>query len=301
MTKQHDTQLLAILLRAGEALCFRKEKGKWEWCNINSERRTRLQEAEDLKGLLHDLCEEVNQPDLAKFDLYLLYDAVSLPHLEHLSKTLHKLKAARFQVLRLEPLADHAERQNRKAKADEDAWLREELLPALEALFSYDDASLAAARKRAEQENEEKIARHRQQLDERRAQLESAHEETLESLRAKKDALRQELEEVREQLWAMGKPQMEHLLSYLPVIYRNVWGTPKPVDVALLAGHIEPPAIPSPYPEPSADTVLRKRRELGKLPRDEQERLRAFCRNLPHTLEIRLEMRDFLAEQEETK
>lgn len=106
--------------------------------------------------------------------------------------------------------------------------------------------------------------------------------------------LRQENRELREQLAKRDQPAMESLLVYLPVIYRNFWGTVRPDELALLAGLLEVPAIPSPCPEPSVATRLAMKKRFLQLSEQERASLIAFCRQLPYQLTVRAEMRALL-------
>lgn len=106
--------------------------------------------------------------------------------------------------------------------------------------------------------------------------------------------LRQENRELRDQLARLDRPAMESLLVYLPVIYRNFWGTVGPDELALLAGLLEVPVIPSPCPEPSTATVAAMKKRFLQLPEQERASLIAFCSQLPYQLTVRAEMRALL-------
>lgn len=80
------------------------------------------------------------------------------------------------------------------------------------------------------------------------------------------------------------------MLSFLPIIYRNFWNNIKPYDVALLMDSVNPPQIPSPYPEPSSETIFKKTEQFKSFPENKRKELLAFCKNrLPDTLTIRPE------------
>lgn len=106
--------------------------------------------------------------------------------------------------------------------------------------------------------------------------------------------LRQENRELRDQLARLDRPAMESLLVYLPVIYRNFWGTVRPDELALLAGLLDVPVIPSPYPEPGAAVVAVMKKRFLQLPEQERASLIAFCHQLPYHLTVRAQMRALL-------
>ncbi len=111
--------------------------------------------------------------------------------------------------------------------------------------------------------------------------------------------LQQENRQLREELARVQKPSIQQLLVFLPLIYRNFWGTVRPHDLALLAGELDVPQIPSPCPEPGSETLSRLRREFLALPATEQLRLVIFCQGLPYPLTVRPEMRAFLEKKNE--
>lgn len=107
-------------------------------------------------------------------------------------------------------------------------------------------------------------------------------------------ALRAENQQLRSQLAVQERPALEQLLLFLPVIFRNFWGVVRPDELALLAGTLQIPSIPSPYSEPSPDTIATLKRRLLQLPDQERETLLGFCRELRHRLEVRPDMREFM-------
>ena len=106
--------------------------------------------------------------------------------------------------------------------------------------------------------------------------------------------LRQENRELRDQLARERLPSMESLLVFLPIIYRNFWSDVRPDELALLAGLLDVPAVPSPYLEPSVETVAAMKKRFLQLPARERASLIAFCRQLPYQLTVRAQMRELL-------
>lgn len=107
-------------------------------------------------------------------------------------------------------------------------------------------------------------------------------------------SLRQENKRLRERLEQQEEPDMEQLLVFLPVLFRNFWSTVQPADLALLAGTLDVPHVPSPCPEPSPETISRMKRELMQMSESKRAQLMAFCQKLPHQLTMRSEMRALL-------
>lgn len=107
-------------------------------------------------------------------------------------------------------------------------------------------------------------------------------------------ALRAENQQLRSQLATQERSGLEQLLVFLPVIFRNFWSVVRPDELALLAGTFQVPNIPSPYPEPSADTITTLKQRFLQLSEHQQASIIGFCRELQHRLEIRSEMRDLM-------
>jgi hypothetical protein len=124
----------------------------------------------------------------------------------------------------------------------------------------------------------------RDRLGETAAELARVSSE-LEQVRAEKTALEEELKMLR-------LPDVEQLLVYLPAIYRNFWTVVRPDEVAMLAGTFKPITVPSPFPDPTPDTVLVMKQRLKAMVPAERQKILEFCRGLRHQLHIRPEMRD---------
>ena len=108
------------------------------------------------------------------------------------------------------------------------------------------------------------------------------------------EALQREKTRLKAEIQSMQGVPLEYLVTFLPAIYKNFWSTIRPDELAILAGSLEAPSIPSPYSEPSQDTVLTLRKKMQFLPELEQQRIKAFCLSLEHPLTIRNEMKTFL-------
>ena len=272
-------QVLALLLVDGHAAGFaRPAPARWRHEPLHGEDWYALHGADALARVLDELDARLNQSDqLAGCTLHLICDQAALPWLADVGRALAARRCGRWQVLQWDPLRDRATRLGGQAPATPRPapdWLRQRLLPVLEASFDYQDEALAAERARAEQQ----------------------HAETLESLRADRLRLEAEIATQREQLAALQRPAIDDLLTYLPAIYRNLFGAIAPQDLALLTGSLQPPQIASPWPEPSHDTLHALQSRLRKLPPQRAAQLRDFCRQLPHPLELRAEMRAWLGE-----
>ena len=273
----------ALLLLPQRAAFFALKNAIWQREPIQGETWSQLKKGYGLQRLLEDLKERLNTKNLAHCDIHVLYDDAALcPHGQageagrELAKALHQLECARWQLLRLEPLRQRAVLLSGQDLAGQwpqsEDWVAQHLLPVLQGLLGQADA------------HQEREHQHRQQQ----------HEETMSSLRAERTRLQAELAQLQQQIQARQQPSIESLLVCLPAIYRNVWSSITPSDLALLGATLQVPDIPSPFPEPEADTLHTLQQRLRHLPDDERQRLHHFCRNLTHKLSPRPEMRAWL-------
>ena len=274
-------KLLAVLLIDSHAACFVRDKqSSWRHEPLHGEAWYPLSREHPFAAVLEELDARMNCTDhLAGFTLHLVYDQTAVPWLADAASALAERQCRNWQILQWVPLRDRATLLTGKSATNPHPsidWLQQGLLPVLDATFCYQEEALAAERARAKQE----------------------HADTLDSLRADRMRLEAEIVTQREQLAALLRPAMDDLLTYLPAIYRNVFGVISPHDLALLAGNLQIPQIPSPWPEPSPDTLQAIQARLRKMPEQRAGQLRDFCRRLPHKLELRAEMRAWLGEDE---
>ncbi len=275
---------LIIFIQHHKVHCFScSAAGQWARKRIKGEEVVDIKpgKAGELASVLRELSDQSNREEaLRDTELHLLYGQADVAAVTDIPKALAELRCSTWQILRLEPLLARAAvawgRTNEKPfeLEVEDKWLRSVLLPLLSSTFSYSNQAFQAEEARARQ----------------------AHDDTLESLRADVQVKRQEVAQLQTHIHALQLPGIEHLLVYLPAIYRNFWGVVRPDELALLAGTFTVPDVPSPYPDPSSDTVVALKRRFLKLPELDRERVLAFCRDLSHPLVVRSEMRDVFGE-----
>lgn len=273
---------LAIFVQHQKVVCYScNAAGLWAHQRIKGENSVDIppgKAAATLQQVLKDQSDRINQQhDLRDVELHLLYGLGDVEAMADVPKVLSSLHCSTWQILRLEPLLERAAVARGitpPAPLEDEKWLKAVLLPILTSTFAYSNKAFQA---------EEARARHE-------------HEDTMESLRADVQIKHQEVAQLQARINALQLPGVEHLLVYLPAIYRNFWGVVRPDELALLAGTLEVPNIPSPYHEPSANTVLMLKRRFESLPELDRERVLGFCRALPHRLDVRSEMRDLFGE-----
>jgi len=272
---QNPQKVLVVLLLDTHAICFvRDDQPTWRHEQLHGESCYPMSGNAGLASVLRELNERMHYSDgLAKFTLHLIYDQATLPWLANVAAALADVQCKHWQVLQWEILRDRAALLNGCDPTSPHPsvnWLQQGLLPVLEAAFGHQGDILP---------------------------VEQTHADAVTRLNADRMRLEAAIAIQREQLNALQRPALDDVLTYLPALYLNVFSSIAPHDLALLAGSLQVPQIPSPWPEPAADTVQALQARLRKLPEQRAEQLRDFCRNLPHKLERRAEMRAWLEKE----
>ena len=271
---QVTTTLFSIFIINHQAVCFQLNNDQWRIEPIRGEPRSSLSDSGfDLAGLLAQLSQRLNlESQLADVELNLIYDQDALAYLKNLPESLAALACKRWQLLRWEPLAARCSASTTANDPFEQNWLINSVLPVLQSTFNYADQAFSAEHHRVVRD----------------------HQQSLESLSAEIQGLAQDKAALQAQIEALQLVDIEQLLVFLPAIYRNFWGVINPSELALMVGSLKTLDIPSPQIEPSADTVKVLKKKLLNLPQRERNQLLSFCRQLPHNLQVRGEMRDLL-------
>ncbi len=132
--------------------------------------------------------------------------------------------------------------------------------------------------------------------------LQRQHASDSERLAAERAQLERENAELKAQNTALRAIDLERLVRYLPALFVQAFTVLGAADLALLCGHVEPPIIPNPYPEPSSETLRTLQKQFKDLPHALQQQIVQFVRDLPQRakLQVRPEMREVLSELERT-
>ena len=290
------TTQFVFFLHHNRACCFKHETGTWQLHRLKGEASVELRGRQPLQPLLQDLSDQINATQaLENVPIHVFYGQETVDTLKNAIHDLLQLKCKTWQILQMEPLVARAQAKRPfptptnvqsifSLLGDSDKttlnWVCQVLLPIVSSTFFYTDLAMASELKRDRKSQQIKHSQHQKE-----------EEETLESLRKDRQNLVTQIQNLQQQVQVLQSPSMEHLLTFLPVIYRNFFGAVSPEELALLAGTLQVPEVPSPFPDPSPDTVYVKRQQFLSLPADDQTRIRGFCRQLTHhQLKVRTEM-----------
>lgn len=273
-----------LIVCRGQASFYRRDAQNWENVCLKGEASNSVENEKDIDALLESLNTRINQrSQLANVELGILYGADDIGCLTKISEQLAKYGCTSWQLMHWEKLQKHAALIEYPADLENahlnETWLVNVLLPLLENALS--DAERVRLRKREAEQNAAHAA---------------DKAKTEEALRQEILALESHVVVLEQKLQSMNRYDLSDMLVFLPALYRNFWSQMTPNNVALLAGTYDVPQIPSPFPEPDQHTLMQLKQKLQKLPEEHRSKLADFCRQLPHTLDIRPEMRFFFAE-----
>lgn len=113
-----------------------------------------------------------------------------------------------------------------------------------------------------------------------------------------KKNLEYEILSLQKQISILENIDIAHLYSFMPLFYENFFMKVKPSDLSLLASTLEVKHIPSPFPEPDANTVHGLKENFKHLPSEVQIKIIDFAKRFrkTHDLSIRKEMRNYIYE-----
>lgn len=247
-------------------------------------------DGDDFLPVLYELNTLLNEAsELHGVDIQILYAEADAAIAGTARCALQQMQCDTFKIETLESGLERAKNISRKLPKEpllaivNDEFLLKMLLPVLDALPIEESPPAEDVQCDNLDILREKLSTSQEKVKQLKVQI-----SLLQAQLAQKQAQKQA------QISATRLPDMAQLLVYLPAIYRNFWGVVRPDELALLAGTLNVPEVASPYADPSPDTVLVLRRRLLALPESERDCVIALCRELPHRLEVRMEMRDLL-------
>lgn len=282
----HNRKNFAVILEDERIGLFSFHKGQWINEPIQQENWHSYQDF-DLVKVLTKLTDKINRSSLLEdIEIVVIYTQKTAKELSKIESIINDLKCHKIQILRYEPLHKLIKAQGSKINKqnNEIAWYLETFLSRVTKVLLYTDT---------EREKEIMIS-----LAQKSEVLESKDKE-IESKEKQKQNLELECLKLRDQIDAMQRFDNEQIVSFLPIFYRNFWNSVSPTDVALLLDTVKPIEIPSPFPEPSSDTIATKKKRFKQLPSDEQKRILGFCKNLTHKLEIRQEFKSLFGDNDD--
>ena len=261
-----------LFLNHRKLSCFRYEPQGWRIFTLKGEENLNCRNKDDLEEALKKFNEDHNaSTQLENVTLHILLKDADPDAAQTICRMVQQLKCKNWQLLQLSLILNGLQLN----PSDEDLmapqWLSQNIFYIFSNILPYEDKKAKA----------EYISR------------EASHE----NLKNEIHILQQEKNRLEQVVSSLNRMDMEQLVTFLPAIYQNFWGSIRPDELATMAQTLQIPTITSPVQEPSPDTLLMLRKRLLNLPPREKERLKNFCKELPHKLRLRPEMQSFMEEE----
>ena len=284
---QSDRYSLFLL---DEVILFQKDDTNWRTVPIFGEQSNRLTYPQAAATIISELNDHINsQQELSNIELYIIYDKNSSEQLVPLASKLQALQCNNWQLLSWQPLWQKAitikPNNNEKEKCSKFQvnknmdWLLQTVLPLMDSLFGFESVPL-----QFQQDSEQTM----------QTTVKQNYGDVIAQLNAEKTKLQNTVNRLQQQAVTLNTSSVEKLTTFLPVIYRNFWNTVKPTDLGLLVGTYQMPEIPSPFPEPTADTISMMRKQFLALPESDKDKIIQFCQQMTHPVQIRPEFQSVI-------
>lgn len=267
------------------AILFEYLDNSWQVCPINGENSNSLRHDNAAASIAEELDMHVNATArLRDIELTVIYDKNASSQIPHLSASLVKLQSENWQLFAWQLIIRLLNNSNAisprdKPKCDIE-YLSQEILPFIDSLAfgkaQYDKAS--AEYDEYDIDNSDAVAIEHKKLDV-----------------ASNRELQDEVKRLQHQANALQAISMQKIITFMPAIYQNFWHVVKPSDIGLLVGSYDVPAIPSPFPEPTIDTIHIMKKQFLALPKQDQRQIIEFCQQLTYPLSIRQEFKAIIA------
>ena len=293
---------LCILMRDDVAMAFKREKTPiWQRLLTKGEAQYRHQGKKTaLADILADLSSRLCLQDKLKLvQVTILFADSSHKLLEDSIRQLHLFHCSDWQIRPWQDIYQQACRlvdiPVSETMPDAD-WVMKYVLPLVEQNPQEERKHAQLLGEMASKNKE--LA---QSLQNQKSATEKNHADMLKIFDAEKHKLLNEMSQLRLQNAALERPGLEVLLSFLPAIFKDFWNKVRPDELAMMAGKLDTPNIPSPYHSPGMEAVLNKKRHFQQLGAPEQRRVVQFCRDMRRShagLQVHPEFLSLIAESD---
>ncbi|WP_198335595.1 hypothetical protein [Psychrobacter celer] len=283
-TDQIKSRYALILLDS--AILFEYLDDSWQVCPINGEKSNSLRHDTAAASIAEELDIHVNATArLRDIELTVIYDKNASSQIPHLSASLFKLQSENWQLLAWQfinrSLINSGSISHQDNTKYDIEYLSQDILPFIDSMAfgqaQYNKVPVEYNEK--DIENPDAVAIKHEKLD---AAVASNRE------------LQDEVIRLQHQTNALQGISMQKILTFMPAIYQNFWHIVKPSDIGLLIGSYDIPAIPSPFPEPTIDTIHIMKKQFLALPKQDQRQIIEFCQQLTYPLTIRQEFKNLV-------
>jgi len=267
-----SAKLLSMVILDNNLSIYEYQNNIWEVMPIKGEHN--YEHEHDISCLntsISELNARMNQDDnLAQYQVTIFY---TQPKANWLSNALSILtehyQCTKIQILGYELFVDTIE-----DSIDEDVsspnWISQHFLP--KSIVKNNSEQL----QEQEQLLNDKLTSLQKALNDDKKIIYQECDEQTNQLNTEKQKLVEQIKELRTQITNSHAPNLENLISYLPAIFKDFWNIVPPIELANIAGKINPPNIPSPYHSPSEQAVALQKRRFDSLDENTQKNIITF-------------------------
>ena len=283
---------LALVEHCGYLYAFERRSNRleytWQSLLIKGEKKWPLESDASWQLVLNEINDQLNRSSkLAEGWVYWLLEETTTEATKRLLSLNSDFQIHKWSLLNWQGLNELGLITKPKTNQDLNQWLIDQLtrlLAPVSAAAEIPEPKKGPQANTAEVDLIDHLAQEKLQLKSENIKL----EEQLQTLQNQIEYLKDRIENS-----AASQMNIETLVSYLPILYKNFWGQIRPDELAMLAGTMQIPEIPSPMREPGSGVVQIMKKRLQQLPIEQQNQLRQFCQQLPHASQVRPEMAFF--------
>lgn len=265
-------KILSIVILNKNLSIYEFQDGMWESMPIKGEQHyDHENDITCLNNSINELNERMNKGDnLAQYQVTIIYTQSKADWLgQALSLLTDSYQCKKIQVLRYEPIIDSIEVFDQK-KVNNPNWISKYLLPIVIVENKFDELQ------KQEKVLNNELTSLKKSLDDNKKTLYQDYDQYTQQLKREKQQLLEQIDNLKTQTNNVQTPNLETLISYLPAIFRDFWNIVPPIELANIAGKINPPNIPSPYYSPSEQAVALQKRKFDRLDENTQKDIVAF-------------------------
>lgn len=267
-----SAKLLSMVILDNNLSIYEYQNNIWEVMPIKGEHN--YEHEHDISCLntsISELNARMNQDDnLAQYKVTIFY---TQPKVNWLSNALSILtehyQCTKIQILGYEPFINYIE-DTIDNDTNSPNWISQYFLP--KSIIENNSEKIQ------DQDHlvNDQLNSLQESLNDDKETFDQKYDEQVNELNIEKQKLVEQIKELRTQITNSHSPNLECLISYLPVIFKDFWNIVPPIELANIAGKINPPNIPSPYHSPSEQAVALQKRKFDALDENTQQEIIIF-------------------------
>lgn len=270
-THENESKRRYALVLLDYAMLFEYVDDIWQIYPINDELSNPLTDEHSAANILKELDDHINTKNqLHDIELIVIYENKSCLQLIELTKTLLELQSTNWQLLSWQTMLQKF--NDTDIITYDINWFSQTFLPVInDNIYN----------KKVDNFIEKKL-------------INTDTTNELDTALQTNQQLKEKVQRLQSQASALQSLSINKILTFMPAIYQNFWHVVKPTDIGLLAGEYEIPIIPSPFPEPTSDTIHILKKQFLALSESDKQKIIEFCDQLTYPLTMRSEFKPLI-------